>query len=77
MTTTPARALRPAALYTLRPGDLAWFRYNGTGQPKLVRVQPRGPLGQFYVCFVLPDGSVDPTLLPCGEGNEMFVDVSG
>lgn len=54
-------------------GALAWFRCNGDGVPRLVRVQPRGHLGQRYVCFIDPTTGAD---LPDGQigvgWNELF-----
>lgn len=49
MANTQERHAIPA--YTLRPGDFAIFRNAGTGPPRVVRVLPRGPLGQFMVWF--------------------------
>jgi hypothetical protein len=61
----PTTEYTPVNYDALAPGDIAWFRYNGNGQPRLVRVQPRGPHGQRYVCMVdhttgadLPNGQV-------------------
>lgn len=61
----PATAsLTPVSYDALAPGEFVWFRCNGTGTPRLVRVQPRGPHGQRYVCFVdnfgadMPDGQI-------------------
>lgn len=66
MTTTICYDAMPA-------GSLALFRCNGTGQPRLVRIQPRGPMDQRYVCFIDPTTSVN---LPNGQisvgSNELF-----
>lgn len=76
--TRPGRVplhLRLLAPHSAAPGDLVWFRYNGTGDPKPVRVQPRGPLHQCYVCFTdergveLPNGR-----LAVNDGRELWTE---
>jgi hypothetical protein len=54
-----------------------WFRYNGTGEPKLVRVDKRGPLGQCYVHFTDNSGADLPNgRIAANDGRELWRDAA-
>lgn len=65
--------LVPANPYTLKPGNIVFFRNAGTGPAAPCQVETRGPLGQFRITFIdhcgqpLPGGHV-----AVNEGRELW-----
>jgi hypothetical protein len=69
-----AAELVPANPYTLKPGNIVFFRNAGTGPAVPCRIETRGPLNQFRITFIDQHGQP----LPGGhaavnEGRELWI----